>query len=97
MLIQKILISPKVSEKIKCKHGLDPIVTKDILEGNRYIEKVVEITTWLSDYVQMAILQYFLNMKRESLRSKPHTRHQIGRLIFIREREDDYEIQEERN
>ncbi|HMB44423.1 MAG TPA: hypothetical protein VKL21_01240 [Candidatus Methanoperedens sp.] len=40
MLIQKILISPKVSEKIKCKHGLDPIVTKDILEGNRYIEKV---------------------------------------------------------
>ncbi|CAG0969261.1 MAG: hypothetical protein OIN86_14110 [Candidatus Methanoperedens sp.] len=40
MLIQKILISPKVSEKIKYKHGLDPIVTKDILEGNRYIEKV---------------------------------------------------------
>ena len=40
MLIQKILISPKVSEKIKCKHGLDPIVTKDILEGNCYIEKV---------------------------------------------------------
>lgn len=40
MLIQKILISPKVSEKIKCKHGLDPIVTKDILEGKHYIEKV---------------------------------------------------------
>jgi len=40
MLIQKILISPKVSEKIKCKHGLDPIVAKDILEGNHYIEKV---------------------------------------------------------
>ncbi|PWB56167.1 MAG: hypothetical protein C3F06_01355 [Candidatus Methanoperedenaceae archaeon] len=40
MLIQKILISPKVSEKIKYKHGLDSIVTKDILEGNRNIEKV---------------------------------------------------------
>jgi len=79
MLIQRILISPKVSEKIKCKHGLDPIVTKDILD------------------VQMAILQYFLNMKLELLRLKPHTRHQIGRLIFIKEREDDYEIQEERN
>lgn len=33
-------MSPKISEKIKCKHGLDPIVAKNILEGNRYIEKV---------------------------------------------------------
>ncbi len=40
MLIRKILISPKISEKIKCKHGLDPIVAKDILESNCYIEKV---------------------------------------------------------
>lgn len=41
--------------------------------------------------------QIFLYMKQELLRLKLHTRHQIGRLIFIREREDDYEIQEERN
>ncbi len=40
MQIKKVLMSLKVSEKIKCEHGLDPIVAKNILEGNRYIEKV---------------------------------------------------------
>ena len=42
MLIQKILMSPEVAEKIKCKHGLDPIVAKNVLEGYSvsYIEKV---------------------------------------------------------
>lgn len=41
MLIQRILMSPEVAEKIKCKHGLDPIVAKDVLEGcsANYIEK----------------------------------------------------------
>ena len=33
MLIQKILMSQKIAEKIKCKHGLDPIVAKEVLEG----------------------------------------------------------------
>jgi hypothetical protein len=42
MLIQRILMSPEVAEKIKYKHGLDPIVAKDVLEGysSNYIEKV---------------------------------------------------------
>ncbi len=40
MLIQKILMSTEVAEKITCKHGLDPIVAKDVLEGTHYIEKV---------------------------------------------------------
>lgn len=40
MLIQRILMPPEVAEKIKCKHGLDPIVAKDVLESHRYIEKV---------------------------------------------------------
>ena len=79
MLIQKILISPKVSEKIKCKHDLDPIVAKDILEGNRYIEKVGGNNYMAIGLCSSAILQYFLNMKLELLRLKPHTRHQIGR------------------
>ncbi len=38
MLIRKIVKSPEVAEKIKCKHGLDPIVTKNVLEGINYIE-----------------------------------------------------------
>lgn len=33
MLIHRILMSPKIAEKIKCKHGLDPIVAKEVLEG----------------------------------------------------------------
>ncbi|VVB87993.1 Uncharacterised protein [uncultured archaeon] len=42
MLIQRILMSPEIAEKIKCKHGLDPIVAKDILENynTHHIEKV---------------------------------------------------------
>ncbi len=42
MLIQKILMSLEVAEKIKCKHGLDPIVAKIILEGYStcHVEKV---------------------------------------------------------
>lgn len=42
MLIQRILMSSEVSEKIKCKHGLDPIVAKEVLESysTSYIEKV---------------------------------------------------------
>ena len=40
MLIQKIVVSPEVADKIKCKHGLDPIVAKNVLEGVNYIEKV---------------------------------------------------------
>ena len=42
MLIQRILMSPEAAEKIKCKHGLDPIVAKDVLESfsASYIEKV---------------------------------------------------------
>ncbi len=42
MLIQRILMSPDIAEKIKCKHGLDPIVAKEVLEGHsaNYIEKV---------------------------------------------------------
>lgn len=33
---------PEIAEKIKCKHGLDPIVAKDVLEcfSKSYIEKV---------------------------------------------------------
>ena len=68
MLIQKILISPKVSEKIKCKNGLDPIVSKDILEGNRYIEKVGGNNYMAIGLCSTGILQYFLNMKLELLR-----------------------------
>ena len=35
-------MSPEVAEKIKCKHGLDPIVAKNVLEDYKfhYIEKV---------------------------------------------------------
>jgi hypothetical protein len=40
MLIKRIVMSPDVSEKIKCKHGLDPIVAKNVLENVHYIEKV---------------------------------------------------------
>ncbi len=40
MLIQKIVMSLEVADKIKCKHGLDPIVAKNVLEGINYIEKV---------------------------------------------------------
>jgi hypothetical protein len=42
MWIQRILMSPEVAEKIKFKHGLDPIVAKEVLEGycTSYIEKV---------------------------------------------------------
>ncbi len=40
MLIQRILMSFEVAEKIKYKHGLDPLVAKNILESTCYIEKV---------------------------------------------------------
>lgn len=40
MLIQRILMPPEVAEKIKRKHGIDPIVVKDVLEGTHYMEKV---------------------------------------------------------
>lgn len=40
MLIKRILMSPEVAEKIKCKHGLDPIVAKNVLQGHNHIEKI---------------------------------------------------------
>lgn len=42
MLIQRILMAPEVATKIKYKHGLDPIVAKNVLEeyNTHYIEKV---------------------------------------------------------
>jgi hypothetical protein len=40
MKIKRIVMSPEVSEKIKCKHGLDQIVAKNVLESVHYIEKV---------------------------------------------------------
>jgi len=33
-------MSLEVADKIKCKHGLDPIVARNVLEGINYIEKV---------------------------------------------------------
>lgn len=93
MLIQKILMPPEVAEKIKYKHGLDPIVAKNVLEdfSANYIEKVgggnyMAIVPCSAGYVTV-----FLNMKLELLRLKPHISRQIGRLIFTKEREDDYE------
>jgi hypothetical protein len=40
MLIRRILISPVVMEKIKSKHGLNPVVAKDVLSDTPHIEKV---------------------------------------------------------
>ncbi len=49
MLIQRIVMSPEVADKIKCKHGLDPIVAKNVLEGINYIEKAGGGIIWQSD------------------------------------------------